>query len=165
MIAAAIPDAAPEGTSLGPRHIEMTEKMSKDDHKDCRAVSSVLSRVSDNRSSLIVMMLREGPRRFNDLKRSAVGISRQMLTRTLRKLERHRMVSRTLYPTVPPQVEYGLTPLGHSLSEPVIALGSWAIAHMAAAGGLAAGPLVGQQVSRSDIRLKAGSGRWPNGRF
>ena len=143
----------------------MTEKMSKDDHKDCRAVGSVLSRVGDKWSILIVIMLREGPRRFNDLKRSVDGISQQMLTRTLRGLERDGMASRTIYPTIPPQVEYDLTPLGHSLSEPVIALGSWAIAHMAAAGGLAAGPLVGQQVSRSDIRLKAGSGRWPNGRF
>jgi DNA-binding HxlR family transcriptional regulator len=109
----------------------MTEKMSKDDHKDCRAVGSVLSRVGDKWSILIVIMLREGPRRFNDLKRSVDGISQQMLTRTLRGLERDGMASRTIYPTIPPQVEYDLTPLGHSLSEPVIALGSWAMAHMA----------------------------------
>jgi DNA-binding HxlR family transcriptional regulator len=109
----------------------MTEKMSKDDHKDCRAVGSVLSRVGDKWSILIVMTLREGPRRFNDLKRSIDGISQQMLTRALRGLERDGMVSRTLYPTIPPQVEYDLTPLGHSLSEPVIALGRWAMAHMA----------------------------------
>jgi DNA-binding HxlR family transcriptional regulator len=53
-----------------------------------------------------------------------------MLTRTLKALERDGMVERTVYPTVPPQVEYALKPLGHSLSEPILQLGAWAQAHL-----------------------------------
>ena len=70
------------------------------------------------------------PRRFNDIKRTVGGISQQMLTRTLKALERDGMVSRTVHPTVPPQVEYALTVLGHSLSEPVMLLGTWAGRHL-----------------------------------
>ena len=97
---------------------------------DCRRVSSVLSLVGDKWTVLIVMVLRERPRRFNDIKRTVGGISQQMLTRTLKALERDGMVTRTVHPTVPPQVEYGLTDLGHSLSEPVKQLGAWAGAHL-----------------------------------
>jgi DNA-binding HxlR family transcriptional regulator len=71
-----------------------------------------------------------GPQRFNAIKRIIGGISQQMLTRTLKALERDGMVSRTVHPTVPPQVEYALTPLGHSLAVPVRALGAWARGHM-----------------------------------
>lgn len=98
-------------------------------HSDCRRVSEILGRVGDKWTVLIVMTLRERPRRFNDIKRTVGGISQQMLTRTLKGLERDGMVTRTVFPTVPPQVEYELTPLGHSLSEPVIRLGEWAQAH------------------------------------
>lgn len=97
---------------------------------DCRRVVSILSLVGDKWTVMIVMVLREGPRRFNDIKRTVGGISQQMLTRTLKALERDGMVTRTVYPTVPPQVEYGLTPLGHSLAEPVMRLGDWAGAHL-----------------------------------
>ena len=100
------------------------------DHGDCREVSRVLSLVGDKWTVLIVMTLRERPRRFNEIRRVVGGISQQMLTRTLKSLERDGMVNRTVYPTVPPQVEYQLTPLGHSLSEPVIHLGQWAMAHL-----------------------------------
>ena len=100
-------------------------------HGDCRRISEILSRVGDKWTVLIVMVLREGPRRFNDIKRTVGGISQQMLTRTLKSLERDGMVLRTVHPTVPPQVEYELTALGHSLSEPVIALGAWAHRHIA----------------------------------
>ena len=99
-------------------------------HGDCRKVSEILSRVGDKWTVLIVMALRERPRRFNDIKRAVGGISQQMLTRTLRALERDGMVIRTVHPTVPPQVEYALTALGHSLSEPVMSLGQWAQSHM-----------------------------------
>jgi DNA-binding HxlR family transcriptional regulator len=97
---------------------------------DCRKVSRVLARIGDKWSVLIVMMLSGGPRRFNEMKRMIGGISQRMLTLTLRGLERDGLVMRTVYPTVPPRVDYELTPLGRSLREPVSALGSWAQENM-----------------------------------
>lgn len=70
--------------------------------------------------------------RFNELKRKIAGISQRMLTRTLRGLERDGLVTRTVYGTIPPRVDYALTCLGHSLRTPVEALGLWAIAHLPA---------------------------------
>ena len=97
---------------------------------NCRRLSSVLSLVGDKWTIMIVMVLVERPRRFNDIKRTIGGISQQMLTRTLKALDRDGMVRRTVYSTVPPQVEYALTDLGYSLAEPLRALGSWAGAHL-----------------------------------
>ena len=96
---------------------------------DCRAVSSVLARVGDKWSVLIVALLGDGPKRFNEIKRMVGGISQRMLTLTLRGLERDGLVTRTVFPTVPPRVDYELTALGRSLWEPVDALGAWARAH------------------------------------
>ena len=96
---------------------------------DCRAVSSVLARIGDKWSVLIVGMLGDGPKRFNEIKRMVSGISQRMLTLTLRGLERDGLVTRTVFPTVPPRVDYELTPLGRSLWKPVEALGTWARAH------------------------------------
>lgn len=79
---------------------------------------------------LVVMLLREGPRRFNDIKRNTAGISQQMLTRTLRGLERDGIVSRKIFATSPPQVEYSLTELGRSMAEPVLAFGQWVCEHL-----------------------------------
>lgn len=73
----------------------------------------------------MVVTLRERALRFNELKRAVAGISQQMLTRTLRALERDGMVNRTVHPTVPPQVEYALTELGHSLARQGMQLGNW----------------------------------------
>jgi len=92
----------------------------------CPTVSAILSRIGDKWSVMIVMDLAAGPRRFNEIKRDVAGISQRMLTLTLRGLERDGLVSRRVYDTVPPKVEYSLTDLGHSLQEPVIALGKWA---------------------------------------
>ncbi|WP_205478531.1 winged helix-turn-helix transcriptional regulator [Sphingomonas arenae] len=97
----------------------------------CRNVSPVLSRVGDKWSVLIVMILATGPHRFNELKRRIDGISQRMLTLTLRGLERDGLVSRTVEATIPPKVTYELTELGQSLTEPVQALGHWAIQHIA----------------------------------
>jgi DNA-binding HxlR family transcriptional regulator len=97
----------------------------------CRNVTPVLNRIGDKWSVLIVMILARAPHRFNELKRQIDGISQRMLTLTLRGLERDGLVSRTVEPTVPPRVTYALTELGQSLIEPVEALGSWAIAHIA----------------------------------
>ncbi len=97
---------------------------------DCQQVSEVLARVGDKWSVLIVMTLGAGPRRFNELKRAVGGISQRMLTLTLRGLERDGLVTRTLFPTIPPRVDYELTALGHSLKQPVEALGQWALLNM-----------------------------------
>jgi len=74
--------------------------------------------------------LKLGPRRFNDLKRSIPGISQRMLTLTLRNLERDGFVERTVTPSIPPHVSYGLTDLGQSLSVPVRALCAWSLANI-----------------------------------
>jgi DNA-binding HxlR family transcriptional regulator len=97
---------------------------------DCPYVSQILARIGEKWSMLVVMLLRAGPRRFNDIKRNTGGISQQMLTRTLRCLERDGIVTRTIFPTSPPQVEYRLTELGYSLSEPVLAFGQWVREHL-----------------------------------
>jgi DNA-binding HxlR family transcriptional regulator len=100
-------------------------------HEDCHKVSRILARIGEKWSMLVVMLLRDGPRRFNDIKRNTGGISQQMLTRTLRGLERDGMVTRTIFPTSPPQVEYKLTELGRSMSEPVLTFGRWVQEHLA----------------------------------
>ena len=100
-------------------------------HVECGRFSSVLSLIGDKWTVMIVLTLTERSRRFNDMKRTIGGISQQMLARTLRALERDGMVTRTVHPTVPPQVEYALTDLGRSLADPIRALGSWAGAHIA----------------------------------
>jgi DNA-binding HxlR family transcriptional regulator len=96
---------------------------------DCRAVASILSRVGDKWSVLVIMMLVDGPQRFNELKRMIGGISQRMLTLTLRGLERDGLVTRTVFPTIPPRVDYELTDLGRGLAQPVKALGQWAFEH------------------------------------
>jgi len=74
---------------------------------------------------LILGLLEDGPKRFSRLKREIGGISQKMLTQTLRRLERDGFISRTIYPEVPPHVEYDLTVLGHSLSAPIAAVRQW----------------------------------------
>jgi DNA-binding HxlR family transcriptional regulator len=96
---------------------------------DCRAVSEVLARVGDKWTVLVVSTLGDGPRRFNELRRALGSISQRMLTLTLRGLERDGLVTRTVFPTVPPRVDYELTDLGRSLLEPVKGLGAWALTH------------------------------------
>ena len=98
--------------------------------RDSRNVGKVLARVGDRWSVLVIVLLGSGTRRFNEIKRSIEGISQQMLTRTLRGLERDGVVKRTILPSSPPQVEYALTSLGGSLSKPVLALGKWACEHI-----------------------------------
>ena len=93
----------------------------------CRRVSQILSRIGDKWSVLVVMLLGERPRRFNELRREIGGVSQKMLSSTLRSLERDGLVSRTVHPTVPPRVDYALTDLGRELLEPVGALGEWAM--------------------------------------
>lgn len=96
------------------------------DRHECLRVGSILSLVGDKWTVMIVIVLSGGPRRFSDIKRTIGGISQQMLTRTLKSLERDGMVLRTVHPTVPPQVEYELSALGHSLTGPLHMLSEWA---------------------------------------
>jgi len=94
---------------------------------NCRTVTEILSRVGDKWSVQVVVQMGEGPKRFNELRRSVTGISQRMLTLTLRGLERDGLVTRTVYPTIPPRVDYQLTELGCSLLRTVRGLGEWAI--------------------------------------
>ena len=96
----------------------------------CRRVAPVLARIGDKWSILVVMQLGEGPVRFNELRRRIGSISQRMLTFTLRGLERDGFIRRTVYPTVPPRVDYELTELGRSLRDPVRQLGDWALRHL-----------------------------------
>jgi len=109
---------AQEGTRLLPGNLHEPE--------DCRAVSEVLARVGDKWTVLVVSTLGDGPKRFNELRRALGSISQRMLTLTLRALERDGLVTRTVFPSIPPRVDYELTRLGRSLLEPVSALGAWA---------------------------------------
>lgn len=100
--------------------------------RDCQGARAIIARIGDKWSVHIVMLLADGPMRFNEMKRKIDGISQRMLTLTLRGLERDGLVTRTVYATIPPRVDYALTSLGHSLRAPVEALGLWAIAHLPA---------------------------------
>ena len=95
-------------------------------HDSCPAVREVLNRVGDKWSVLIVGLLADGPKRFSELRRTIEGISQRMLTLTLRGLERDGLVTRTVYPTIPPRVEYQLTELGRTLQKPIQSLAKWA---------------------------------------
>jgi len=92
----------------------------------CRATREILDRIADKWSLYIVAVLANGPRRFNELKRGIDGISQRMLTLTLRGLERDGLLTRTMYPTIPPRVDYELTDMGRTLLKPVMALVNWA---------------------------------------
>jgi DNA-binding HxlR family transcriptional regulator len=76
------------------------------------AVSEVLARVGDKWTVLVVTLLGDGSKRFNELRRGLGSISQRMLTLTLKGLERDGLVTRTVFPTIPPRVDYGLTKLG-----------------------------------------------------
>jgi DNA-binding HxlR family transcriptional regulator len=98
--------------------------------EECPKISRVLARIGEKWSVLIIIMLVERPRRFSELKRAIGGISQRMLSLSLRGMERDGLVKRTVFPVVPPRVEYELTPLGRSLHAPVSALGEWARNHL-----------------------------------
>src|SRR3979490_1455836 len=98
--------------------------------EDCRNLSSILARVGDKWTVLIVVLLGDGPKRFNEIKRMVGGISQRMLTFTLRGLERDGLVTRTVFPTTPQRVDYELTKLGGTLWQSVEPLSLWARAHV-----------------------------------
>ena len=92
--------------------------------------AQALELISDRWSMIVIKALAQGIQRYGELHRAIDGISQKMLTQTLRSLERDGLVRRTVYPVVPPKVEYTLTPLGESLAEPLRAVGAWAELHM-----------------------------------
>lgn len=85
----------------------------------------ILNRIADKWTVLVVILLQDGTKRFSHLQREIGGISQKMLTQTLRGLERDGLVTRKIYATVPPKVEYSLTPLGHTLKDMLNAIKSW----------------------------------------
>lgn len=95
-------------------------------------VREVLDRIGDKWSVLVVDRLGTGPKRFSELLRSIDGVSQRMLTLTLRGLERDGFLTRTVFPTIPPRVDYELTELGRALLVPVQALADWAREHRGA---------------------------------
>jgi DNA-binding HxlR family transcriptional regulator len=103
---------------MSPRHIDPKGP-------SCLAVRDVLNRVGDKWSVLVVGLLGDGSRRFSELRRSIEGISQRMLTLTLRGLERDGLVTRTIFATIPPRVDYELTPMGRTLLRPIMALAEW----------------------------------------
>ena len=113
---------------------------------DCSGVGDVLSRVGDKWTVQIVVVLHRRAERFNGVKRGVPGISQQMLTSTLKALERDGLVKRTVRDTTPPQVEYALTELGRSLAEPLRFIAMWAIDHRGA---------IGESRERYDERRRA----------
>jgi DNA-binding HxlR family transcriptional regulator len=106
-----------EGTPMSPRNKSVQR---------CPAVREVLNRVGDKWSVQIVALLGDGPMRFSELRRSIEGISQRMLTLTLRGLERDGLVTRTVFPEIPPRVDYELTKLGKTLLTPIQGLAEWA---------------------------------------
>ncbi|MER5352932.1 helix-turn-helix domain-containing protein [Kitasatospora sp. NPDC002551] len=99
-----------------------------EDGVDC-GIRDLLNRLGDRWTVLVVVELAQGVRRFRELQRAVPGISQRMLTLTVRRLERDGLVSRTVHPTIPPQVEYELTALGHSLTHLVRAMADWSYGH------------------------------------
>jgi DNA-binding HxlR family transcriptional regulator len=93
----------------------------------CRTISTLLARIGDKWTVLVVQTLGEGSKRFNELRREIPSVSQRMLTLTLRNLERDGLVNRTVTPTIPPRVDYELTELGRSLLKPITELAQWAL--------------------------------------
>ena len=95
-----------------------------DSREDCE-VRQILDRIADKWSLLVIALLDDRTMRFTELKRLIDGISQRMLTVTLRQLERDGIVQRTVFPVVPPRVDYALTPMGMTLYETIQSLVAW----------------------------------------
>ncbi|MFE9443255.1 winged helix-turn-helix transcriptional regulator [Streptomyces sp. NPDC006602] len=123
-----------EGTSKSPSNCAGTvdygdaDPFQWDTREDCQ-VRQILDRVADKWSLLVIALLEHRRLRFTELRREIDGISQRMLTVTLRSLERDGLVKRTVYPVVPPRVEYELTPLGGTLHATIQSLVKWTEAH------------------------------------
>src|SRR5256714_10293386 len=113
-----------DGTSRSPRHTRDTNP----DDPECE-VRTILDRIADKWSLLVICVLADGVRRFSELRRDIDGISQRMLTLTLRQLEREGLVTRTVFAVVPPRVDYQLTELGSTLLHTIQSLFAWASEH------------------------------------
>jgi DNA-binding HxlR family transcriptional regulator len=118
------------GTELRPPTLHgVRAALDPDLFADC-AVHESPMRVGDKWTSKIIICLRDGPRRFTELRVPLTGITAKVLTESLRALERDGFVTRTAYPEHPPRVEYELTPFGHTLFEPMRAFCEWSARHL-----------------------------------
>ena len=95
-------------------------------HASCKAEVETLARIGDKWTVMVVAALSKGPIRYSEIRRRVEGISQRMLTRTLKGLEQDGLVTRTMFPTIPPRVDYELTELGRKLIPPLQALSKWA---------------------------------------
>ncbi|MFC8519456.1 winged helix-turn-helix transcriptional regulator [Streptomyces sp. NPDC057257] len=119
------------GTHIGVPSVlahELPRPVPLDELERC-PVGDVFRRLGDKWSLLLLVLLGRRPHRYNELHRSVEGISQRMLTRTLRALETDGLVRREVFATVPPSVEYSLTPLGRTLLQPLSVLADWAVLH------------------------------------
>jgi DNA-binding HxlR family transcriptional regulator len=122
-----------DGTSKSVGHSEVTDPYDAhqwDAREDCE-VRQILDRIADKWSLLAIALLEGRTLRFMELQREIDGISQRMLTVTLRQLERDGLVKRSVYPVVPPRVEYELTPLGSTLHATIQSLVTWTEEHQA----------------------------------
>jgi DNA-binding HxlR family transcriptional regulator len=110
-----------DGTPTSLRHTSDTDPTCE--------LRNILDRIADKWSLLVICVLADGVRRFSELRREIDGISQRMLTLTLRQLEREGLVTRTVFPVVPPRVDYELTPLGSTLLDTIQSLVAWAREH------------------------------------
>jgi DNA-binding HxlR family transcriptional regulator len=108
----------------------MTFRAEGDQVQICGAMGDILNRIGDKWSVMVVGHLTRKTMRFNELRHAIGGISQRMLTLTLRNLERDGLVTRTVFPEIPPRVEYQLTELGRTLTDPLDTLWNWAALHM-----------------------------------
>ncbi|MCA0274225.1 MAG: helix-turn-helix transcriptional regulator [Proteobacteria bacterium] len=124
----------------------------------CRAITDILSRIGDKWSVHVVRLLARGPMRFNEMRREISSISQRMLSLTLRGLERDGLVTRTVTPSIPPRVDYALTPLGQTLIGPIKALAEWATANQGAVETARAGFDLANAGSRTVAELRRKTG-------
>lgn len=110
-------------------HTEVTSQAGGPCGDDDCGIRDVLDRIGDKWTVLVLVELAKGVRRFRELERAIPGISQRMLTLTTRRLCRDGLVERTAYATIPPQVDYRLTPMGRSLAEAVQRLADWSRDH------------------------------------
>jgi DNA-binding HxlR family transcriptional regulator len=102
------------------------EQIESDLGLDLCPIRTVLGQIGDKWSLLVILVMRDGPKRFTEIARAIPDVSQRMLTVTLRKLERDGLVTRTVTPTIPPRVDYEMTALGRSIFDPLGAMARWA---------------------------------------